>query len=159
MVRYFERTGHSWVSPSLIQTNFLEWLQTLEDAISHVVQQPGVDQERVGLLGFSLGAYLALALATRDSRIVAVAEFFGGLAEPFAENASRLPPVLVLHGDQDPIVPVQEARKLEQVLKANRIPHEMRIYPGQGHHFTGLAQMDALARVVAFFRQYLAKAA
>lgn len=159
LVRYFDRTGHTWVSPSQIQANFLDWMETLQDAITYVVEQPGVDQRRIGLLGFSLGAYLALALATRDRRIIAVAEFFGGLAEPFAADAAKLPPVLVLHGDQDPVVPVEEARKLEKLLEKNRIPHEVKIYPGQGHHFTGLAQIDALRRVVGFFRQYLTKAA
>lgn len=159
LVRYFERTGHTWVSPSQIQANFLDWMETLTDAISYVAEQPGVDPRRIGLLGFSLGAYLALALATRDSRIIAVAEFFGGLAPPFAADAAKLPPVLVLHGDQDPVVSVEEARKLQNLLEQNRIPHEVKIYPGQGHHFTGLAQIDALGRVVAFFRRYLAKAA
>jgi dienelactone hydrolase len=159
VVHYFERTGHNWVSPNQIQANFLDWLQTLQDAISYVAEQPGVDRQRIGLIGFSLGAYLALALATRDSRIIAVAEFFGGLAEPFSADAAKLPPVLVLHGDQDPVVPLEEARKLERLLAQNNIPHELKIYPGQGHHFTGLAQMDALGRVVSFFRQYLTKAA
>jgi carboxymethylenebutenolidase len=124
-----------------------------------VIEQPGVDQRRIGLIGFSLGAYLALALATRDSRIIAVADFFCGLAEPIAADVAKLPPILVLHGDQDPVVPVEEARKLERLLEQNAIPHEVKIYPGQGHHFTGLAQIDALGRVVSFFRQYLTKAA
>lgn len=159
IVRYFERTGHNWVAAGQIQANFLVWMETLADAISYTVEQPGVDQRRIGLLGFSLGAYLALALATRDSRIIAVAEFFGGLAEPFAADAAKLPPVLVLHGEQDPVVPVEEARRLQRLLEQNRIPHEIKIYPGQGHHFTGLAQIDALRRVVGFFRQYLMKAA
>ena len=159
LVRYFERTGHNWVSPGQIQTNFLDWLETVSDAISYAIEQPGVDQRRIGLLGFSLGAYLALALATSDSRIVAVAECFGGLAEPFAADAAKLPPVLVLHGEQDPVVPVEEARRLQRLLEQNRIPHEITIYPGQAHHFTGLAQLDALRRVVDFFRQYLTKAA
>jgi carboxymethylenebutenolidase len=98
-------------------------------------------------------------LATRDPRIIAVAEFFGGLADPFTADAAKLPPVLVLHGEQDPVVPVEEARSLQRLLEQNRIPHEIKIYPGQGHHFTGLAQIDALGRVVEFFRQHLTKAA
>lgn len=159
LVRYFERTGHMWVSPGQIQANFLDWLHTVSDAISYATEQAGVDPRRVGLLGFSLGAYLALALATRDPRIIAVAEFFGGLADPFTADAAKLPPVLVLHGEQDPVVPVEEARSLQRLLEQNRIPHEIKIYPGQGHHFTGLAQIDALGRVVEFFRQHLTKAA
>ena len=45
VLHYFERTGHNWVAPSQIEQNFLVWLQTLNDAISFVASQPGVDAE------------------------------------------------------------------------------------------------------------------
>lgn len=159
VVHYFDRTGHTWVSPSVIRDFFVLWLETLRDAINFIVSQPGIDLKRIGLLGFSLGGFLSLALATQEPRITAVAELFGGLPENFMQYANKLPPVLILHGGRDPIVPVAEAEKLEIVLKQHQLPYEMKIYPDQGHHFTGLAQLDALRRVVAFFRHYLQKAA
>ncbi|HEX5433465.1 MAG TPA: prolyl oligopeptidase family serine peptidase, partial [Candidatus Angelobacter sp.] len=64
-----------------------------------------------------------------------------------------------LHGSRDAVVPVAEAEKLEAFLKQRHIPYEIKIYSDQGHQFTGLAQLDALRRVVAFFRRYLQKAA
>src|SRR5947209_6109921 len=72
VLHYFDRTGHTWVSPNQIEQHFPAWLGTLSDAVTFVGDQPGVDPQRIGLLGFSLGAYLALALATQDRRIVAV---------------------------------------------------------------------------------------
>src|ERR1041385_4553979 len=104
VLHYFERTGHNWVAPTQIEQNFLVWLETLKDAVSFVASQPGVDAERIGLLGFSLGAFLALALATRDSRLAAVAALFGGLPEQFVGGANNLPPILILHGAQDTTV-------------------------------------------------------
>jgi carboxymethylenebutenolidase len=133
------------------------WLDTLRDALSYIVTQPGVDDQRIGLLGFSLGGFLSLALATQESRIAAVAQLFGGLPEHFTQDASKLPPVLILHGGRDTVVPVTEAQRLEAILKEHQVPYEMKIYSDQGHHFTGLAQIDALRRVVAFFRRYLQK--
>lgn len=159
VVHYFQRTGHDWVYPSQIQDHFLSWLETLDDAVTYISQQPGVDTSRIGLLGFSLGAFLSLSLATRDRRIAAVAELFGGLPEHFVPDAGRLPPVLILHGERDTVVPVAEARKLHELLELNRIPCEIKIYSDQGHHFTGLAQMDAMRRVAGFFRRFLANAA
>jgi carboxymethylenebutenolidase len=156
-VHYLDRTGHPWVSPSVVKDHFLDWLQTLRDAVSYVVAQPGVDRERIGLLGFSLGAYLSLALATQDRRIAAVAELFGGLPDHFSHDAAKLPPVLILHGDGDTVVPVSEAEKLEALLREHRVPYEIKIYSRQGHHFTGMVQLDAVRRVVQFFRQYLKK--
>jgi len=158
-LHYFERTGHSWVASSQIEQHFLVWLETLKDAVSFVASQPGVDAERIGLLGFSLGAYLALALATRDSRIAAVAELFGGLPEQFTAGAGNLPPVLILHGEQDTTVPVEQAHELERILQRHKIPYRIKIYPDQGHVFRGLAQLDAMGLVAQFFRTYLLKAA
>ena len=159
VLHYFERTGHNWVAPSQIEQNFLVWLETLKDAVSFVASQPGVDAERLGLLGFSLGAFLALALATRDSRIAAVAELFGGLPEPFTNAAGNLPPVLILHGAQDTTVPVEQAYRLVRILQRHKISYQIRIYPDQGHVFKGLAQLDAMGRVAQCFMAYLLKAA
>jgi dienelactone hydrolase len=159
VLHYFERTGHNWVAPSQIESHFLDWLDTVKDAVSFVASQPGVDAERIGLLGFSLGAFLSLALATQDSRIAAVAELFGGLPEPFTKNAGNLPPVLILHGAQDSTVPIDRAYELERILQQHKISYQIKIYPDQGHVFRGLAQLDAMGRVTQFFRNYLFKAA
>ncbi|HYX54321.1 MAG TPA: prolyl oligopeptidase family serine peptidase, partial [Candidatus Limnocylindrales bacterium] len=103
--------------------------------------------------------YLSLALATRNSRIAAVAELFGGLAEHFIADAAKLPPVLILHGERDPVVPVDEAYKLEELLKKHSVPYDIKIYRDQGHSLTGLAQLDAMRRIASFFRQHLRQAA
>jgi carboxymethylenebutenolidase len=127
--------------------------------VTFVAGQPGVDANRIGLLGFSLGAFLSLALATQDSRIAAVAELFGGLPEDFIKDAGNLPPVLILHGAQDTTVPVDRAHDLERILQQHKISYQIKIYPDQGHVFRGLAQLDAMARVAQFFRNHLLKAA
>jgi dipeptidyl aminopeptidase/acylaminoacyl peptidase len=124
-----------------------------------VAGQPGVDASRIGLLGFSLGAFLSLSLATQDSRIAAVAELFGGLPEQFAKDARNLPPVLILHGAEDTTVPIDQAYELERILQLHKIPYQIKIYPDQGHVFRGLAQLDAMGRVAQFFRSHLLRAA
>jgi carboxymethylenebutenolidase len=159
VVHYFDRTGHSWVSPQQVEPHYLEWMETVKDAVTFVSQQAGVDVSRIGLLGFSLGAYLSLGLATQDNRIAAIAELFGGLPDFFEKDAAKLPPVLILHGARDNVVPVTEAEELERLLKQNNVPYEKHIYKDQAHTFRGLAQLDAMRRVVGFFRKYLARAA
>jgi carboxymethylenebutenolidase len=159
VVHYFERTGHSWVSPAAIKDHFVDWLKTVGDAVSYIAKQPEVDPKRIGLLGFSLGGYLSVALATREPQIAAVAELFGGVPDHFTAEVANMPPVLILHGARDTVVPVTEAEKLETLLKQHRISYEIKIYPDQGHHLSGLAQLDAMRRVVQFFRKYLQKAA
>jgi carboxymethylenebutenolidase len=128
----------------------------LWDAVSFVARQPQVDPERIGLLGFSLGAYLALSASAIDSRIQAVVEFFGGMPKEMKFFARRLCPVLILHGEQDKTVPVEEAYHLQQLLEKKQIAYQMQIYPGVGHGFSGETWRDAGLRTLAFLSKHLA---
>jgi len=156
ILHYFDRTGTAFADKQTIFSKFPVWIKTLWDAITHVEQQPSVDPERIGLLGFSLGAYLSLSDAAIDKRIKAVVDFFGGLPKEMKIFMRRLCPVLILHGEADPTVPVEEAYHLQQVLEKKGIPYEMQIYPGAGHGFTGEIWRDAGLRTLAFLNKYLA---
>ena len=106
-------------------------------------------------MGFSLGASLALGRATQDARLRAVVDYFGALPEPVAARATRMAPTLILHGELDRIVPVEHAYALERFLNDRRVPYEIKIYPGQGHGFTGLVPADAGTRTIRFLDRYL----
>ena len=156
VLHYFDRTGTTEAHDKrVIFRHFFAWMKTLWDAVSFVARQPGVDPERIGLLGFSLGAYLALSHAAIDSRIQAVAEFFGGLPREMKVFTRRLCPVLILHGEVDPTVPVEEAYHLQRVLEERKIPYEMQIYPGTGHQFRGETWQDAVQRTLVFLQRHL----
>src|SRR5882672_3007413 len=118
VLHYFDRTGTTQANDKqTIFRNFPAWGKTVWDAISHIEKHPQVDAQRIGLLGFSLGAYLALSVASFDSRVKAVVEFFGGLPKEMKLFMRRLCPVLILHGEADPTVPVQEAYDLQNLLE------------------------------------------
>jgi carboxymethylenebutenolidase len=143
--------------------HFEAWVTAVTDATAHIRKQPGVDGERVGIVGLSLGAYLAVAVAAReDLRIGAVVELFGGLPRELRAGLRHLPPVLIVHGDQDEVVPVREAYDLRNLLAARDLPAEVKIYPDVGHLFKGTngairwdALLDAERRSLAFLRQHL----
>jgi carboxymethylenebutenolidase len=153
---YFDRTGTVEAQMPGMFLNFPLWMKTLWDVVSLIAQQPAVDGERIGVLGFSLGAYLALSLGSIDARVKAVAEYFGGLPREIRPFIRRLPPTLILHGDADTVVPVAEAFSLEEALKERKVPYEIEIYPAEGHHFTAETRAKADARMHAFFQKYLA---
>jgi carboxymethylenebutenolidase len=157
VLHYFDRTGTTEIDGlQTIFRHFPVWMKTLWDAVSFVARKPHVDPERIGLLGFSLGAYLALSASAIDSRIQAVVEFFGGMPKEMKLFTRRLCPVLILHGDQDKTVPVAEAYHLQQILAKKQIAYEMQIYPGVGHGFSGEIWRDAGLRTLAFFEKHLA---
>ena len=135
--------------------SFAVWERTVSDTVGFAARRPDVDARRIGLLGSSMGSWVSLSVAARDRRVSAVVENFGGWPEWEELNPARLPPVLVLHGDADRNVSVDEAYKLEQILQRTGVPHEVHIYPGAGHGFRGDDREDALRRTVQFFDTHL----
>lgn len=155
VLHYFERTGTAWANDSTIRQSFEAWMKTISDAISFAANQPGVNPNQIALLGFSLGAYLALSVATVDPRVKAVVDYFGGLPEELTHDRKPLPPVLVLHGEADPVVPVTEAHKLAHLFEDTGTPYEMKLYAGAGHGFSGFDLFDSGQRTLSFLQKHL----
>ena len=156
LLHYFDRTGTETADKQTTLRNFPLWMKTLWDAISFVETQPPVDRDRIALLGFSLGAYLSLANSAIDHRVKAVVEFFGGMPKEMNLFMRRLCPVLILHGDADPTVAVEEAYQLQKLLEKKGIPYEIKIYPGAGHGFEDeTIWHDAGLRSLQFLQKYL----
>ncbi len=138
--------------------SFSFWERTVSETVGHAMRRPDVDATRIGLLGSSMGTWVSLSVAARDRRVSAVVENFGGWPEWEELNPARLPPVLILHGDSDRNVSVQEAYKLEQLLKQAGVSYEMKIYEGAGHGFRGADRDDALQRTIEFFDTHVKRA-
>ena len=87
--------------------HFEEWGQTVLDAVAYARKLPNVDPDRIGIVGFSLGGYLALATAPKcDPPVKAVVEMFGGIPEECCKGLGKMPRLLIVHGDEDEIVSV-----------------------------------------------------
>jgi phospholipase/carboxylesterase len=90
----------------------------------------------LALMGFSQGAMTALFTGLRRATPpAAILAYSGALLAPeslAAEIASR-PPVLLVHGEADDIVPAQASRMAESVLRAAGVPVEARFIPGLAH--------------------------
>ncbi len=152
---FFESTGTGWANPAIIRENFPAWTIAISDALDFAQDLPQADRERIGIVGFSLGAYLGLSLGSLQSRVKAVVDFFGGLPDHFAERVRHLPPVLILHGERDNRVPVDEARKIEALYQARQASYEIKIFPNAGHGFSGFDMLDAGQRTYFFLKRHL----
>lgn len=154
-VHYLDRTAERRVAYATLRQSFPLWAATVRDALTWLAGQPGVDPDRLGIVGISLGAALAFEVAAADPRVKAVVDYFGPLPDGMAARKPRLPPTLILHGSADRIVPVAKAHEIESLLKATGTPYEIQIYPGQGHGFFGPAQFESATRVAAFLGRHL----
>ena len=69
-----------------VSRSFTEWQEAVTDAVGAAARLPGVDPARIALVGFSLGAFLALGAAANNSQVRCVIEFCGGLPEHRARD-------------------------------------------------------------------------
>ena len=155
---YFEKTGTSRATHELILDgkHVPQWLEAVQDAITDIASRPTVDPARIGVLGISLGGYLAVASAARDRRLRAVVELSGGVPPGMEGSLSpAMPPVLVLHGTADSVVPVSEAHKLQRLLEQHAVRHQVEILPGETHWFSPAAQQRVLLTCAGFLGRHL----
>jgi carboxymethylenebutenolidase len=152
---YFAATDTQWADVTTIWREFPNWLRAVSDSLDFAEKHPRADSSQIGLIGFSLGAYLSLALGAQQRRIRAIVDFFGGLSDYFIERLTQLAPVLILHGEADRIVPVSEAYKVAQALEQRGLPYEMKLYQNAGHGFHGPEMLDAGQRTYKFLKRHL----
>ena len=109
---------------------------------------------RTILFGFSQGTMMALHVGLRRKTALAgIVGFSGRLLEPetlAAELAAR-PPVLLIHGDQDPMVPFASLAEAAAALTAAGVATTTHVSRGVGH---GIAP-DGLGLALGFIRQRL----
>jgi dienelactone hydrolase len=156
VVHYFDTVGvRSTADIDFMKSHQELWLKTLSDSLTYLAGLHGVDQKRFGVMGESLGGYLALSLAARDSRVRAVSEHYGGNPGLTAAEFRMLPPVLIQHGSADTIVPVREAYLLQSNFESNNTPCAIHIYPGLEHNLNTAGRAAALELSRLFFDRYL----
>ncbi len=68
-------------------------------------------------------------------------------------------PLLVLHGEDDPVVPVGQSRVLVERMRAAGADVELVVYPAEGHGFRRRdSQIDEYQRIAAFLGRHVATA-
>ena len=114
------------------------WKATVGNAVSYLHASPSVSTRPIGIIGYSLGAFLAVSVASELPQVKAVVDFYGGggrATESLEQEVRNLPPLLILHGEADSLVPVSLAYQLKDAVIAQGGEVEMHIYPGAQHGF------------------------
>lgn len=135
-------------------------IDDLKSALTYLAKNPAVDADRIGAIGFCMGGGFAIAWACTDSRLKAIAPFYGANPRPL-EAVSRLCPVVGCYPEKD--FSAGAGRALDRALESHGIERDIKIYPGARHSFfndTGrsydkAAAEDSWRRVLAFFKEQL----
>jgi phospholipase/carboxylesterase len=101
-----------------------------------------LDESKTALVGFSQGTMMSLQIGLRRAAAPKAIVGYSGMlvtpleekdVEPFMKGITGKPPVLLIHGDQDQLIPVQAVLQAAQGLAAMDVPTEWHISPGVGH--------------------------
>lgn len=135
-------------------------IDELKAALTYLAAYPNVDAARVGAIGFCMGGGFAIAWACTDSRLKAIAPFYGSNPRPL-EAVSRLCPVVGSYPEKD--FTAGAGRALDKALEDHGITRDIKVYPGAGHSFFNdkgraynrPAAEDSWRRVLSFFGEQL----
>ncbi|WP_306753226.1 alpha/beta hydrolase [Paracoccus actinidiae] len=124
--------------------------------LDKVLADEGLTADRMVVVGFSQGTMMALhVLPRRDEAVAGIIGFSGRLLVPelLAAEATVKPPVLLLHGDQDPMVPFQDMTLAGEALEQAGFAVYGHVMKGTGH---GISP-DGLSVALSFLRDRLGK--
>ncbi len=141
--------GRQWWSvtdrtPSVTEAGVRRAAPYLDRFIDAELARLGLAADACALMGFSQGAMMVLFAGLR--RPVAprgILAFSGALigADRLATELTHRPPVLLVHGEEDEVVPVARSRDAEATLRQLGVPVEATFVPRLGHGIdpTGLS--------------------
>src|SRR5579862_670304 len=144
-----------------------EWMRTLLAARNFISAAPKADPSRLGVVGFSFGATLALITESFNPHLFKAIVDYYGYSNDRVENAvartPTFPPTLILHGDEDRRARSVDSIHLYDVIARHQPASEIHLYPGVEHAFNfhealGYdedASSNAWSRTLTFLDQQL----
>jgi phospholipase/carboxylesterase len=152
--------GFQWFSlqdrnPLVLMQGVAAAAPVLDGFLDEILAEQGVDPQRLALVGFSQGTMMSLHVGLRRAAAPAAIVGYSGalLAGPelFLQIRAR-PPVLLVHGDADPIVPVGALDAAAIGLRAVGVTVETERRPGLGHSIDDVGLASGAAFLAAALR-------
>jgi phospholipase/carboxylesterase len=118
--------GYQWFPISNLDPHLMEHgaklaAQSVDRFIDRELEKYALDPSRLALVGFSQGTMMALHVGLRrQNQIAAILGFSGVLvgARTLKEQMRSKPPVLLIHGDRDPTIPIPAMFESAEALAA-----------------------------------------
>jgi phospholipase/carboxylesterase len=133
--------GYQWFSsqdrsPEAVLGGVRAAAPILDAFIDEALEERGLGSRDLALVGFSQGTMMSLFVGLRRAEPVAgIVGFSGRLLAPelLASELRSRPPILLVHGTEDPLVPYSSLAAAETTLKAAGVPVETVTSVGIGH--------------------------
>ncbi len=141
-------------SEAAARAGLLKAADDLNGFLDERLDEAGLTPDQLALVGFSQGTMMALQVVPRRPAPVAgVVAFSGRLLRPesLAVETLSKPPILLIHGDADPVVPFADMQLAGQALTAAGFDTYGHVMKGAGH---GIAP-DGLSVALSFLKERL----
>ena len=156
-------TGRQWFpvywldgsDPSEMARDFAKNAKVFDAWLSEQIEEANVPADQVVLLGFSQGCMMCLEIGPRRSeQLGAVLGFSGRLIERerLKDELKTTPPILLVHGNADDVVPYESLAQATEGLRAVGLDVVAHTSPDTAH---GIAP-DGLQAAAAFLQRHLA---
>jgi len=109
----------------------------LDHFIDTTLANYGLSDDKLALVGFSQGTMMSLYVGLRREKPLAGIIAQSGILigpELLADEIKSRPPVLLIHGDMDAVVPFQYMEKAQKALQENGVEVAAHARPGLGHN-------------------------
>ncbi|HTV33658.1 MAG TPA: dienelactone hydrolase family protein [Methylocella sp.] len=130
---WFDLSGNS---PAKTNEGLLAFGPELDHFLDEMLAKRRLPDSHLALVGFSQGAMLALHVGLRRPKPMAAIVAFSGALFDLASLESEIhskPPVLFIHGEEDPVVPFAAMTDTKNQLKALGVPAKSLKRPGLAH--------------------------
>ncbi len=108
----------------------------LESFIADELKRHELDGTRLALVGFSQGTMMSLHVGLRRAQTpAAILGFSGALVgrQLLAGETTSRPPILLVHGDRDEMIPLSALHKAVEALSEAGLAVQWHVSPGVGH--------------------------
>lgn len=129
-------------------------VSSLNSFIEAMQEKFSIPSSKTALIGFSQGAMMSLYVAPRRKDPLAGVLAYSGLlpgADTLSTEALSKPPILLVHGEEDPVVPVQGSLQAAQILQENDFLVGLHTEAGLPHSIG----QQGLEKGAAFLREIL----
>ena len=108
----------------------------LDAYLDGLLAEHGLDESNMALVGFSQGTMMSLHVGLRRQKALAAIVGYSGMlvgASLLEEEIKSRPPVLLVHGQEDPLLPIDSLAHARTNLDGVGIDVEAHVRPGLGH--------------------------
>lgn len=155
---YHRQSGHAPPLERMRRLKDLEVIADVNATVEYLRDQPEIDPQRIGIIGFCMGGRVAYLMAAVNRGLRAAVAYYGGnimrpwgegTPTPFERTAEIGCPLLFHFGEDDENPSPADRVKLDTELTRHGKAHEFYTYPNAGHAFMNFTTAERYREAAA----------